>query len=114
MTSKISFCINAEHGIFCHLPAHQEALNVLLFGVDTGEGFIKVIGEVGSGKTILCRKFLNALDDSYITAYIPNPDLSPFELRKAFAHELGLALPNEIDQFELLNLITDKLLDLKQ
>ncbi len=109
---KFPFALTPSTEFFCHLRGHQEALNVLLFGVDTGEGFIKVIGEVGSGKTILCRKFLKALGDSYVTSYIPNPDLNPMELRKAFACELGIEIPSGADQVDLFNLLAKKLLAL--
>ena len=53
----------------------QEALNTLLIAARNGEGFIKITGEVGTGKTLLCRKFLASLDESFVTAYIPNPYL---------------------------------------
>ncbi len=109
---QFPFALTPNTAFFCNLPGYQEALNVLLFGVNAGEGFIKVIGEVGSGKTILCRKLLRALSAPFVTAYIPNPDLNSLELRKAFAHELGIKFPSNIDQFDLLNLLTNKLLTL--
>ena len=84
-------------------------MNVLLVALRSGEGFIKVTGEVGTGKTLLCRKLLNTLDDSYISAYIPNPFLTPNTLRSTFAEELGIRFACNIDQHRLLRLITDKL-----
>ena len=59
----------------------MKALEVLSTALKTGEGFIKVTGEVGTGKTLLCRKLLNEIPDHFVTAYIPNPYLSPAELR---------------------------------
>jgi MSHA biogenesis protein MshM len=110
--TELPFTITPNVGFFCNLRGHQEALNTLLFSLRTGEGFIKIIGEVGSGKTLLCRKLLNSLDKNYFTAYIPNPDLSPTELRKALAKELGLELTSLQDQHELLSLINNRLLAL--
>lgn len=109
---QFPFALSPNTEFFCHLKGHQEALNVLLYGINAGEGFIKVIGEVGTGKTILCRKILKTLDNSFVTAYIPNPDLNPLELRKAFAQELGINVSAQIDRCDLLNLISNKLLSL--
>ena len=71
---------------------------------------MKVIAEVGVGKTLLCRRLLNALDDSYVSCYIPNPDLSPDSLKKALAIELGIELSDHIDPYVLLSQINEKLL----
>jgi MSHA biogenesis protein MshM len=91
--------------------AFQEALNTLLVAVRNGEGFIKITGEVGTGKTLLCRKFLASLDAGYVSAYIPNPYLEPRTLLLALADELNLNLPREIDQHQLLKELTHALLD---
>ncbi len=91
--------------------AFQEALNTLLIAVRNGEGFIKITGEVGTGKTLLCRKFLGSLDGGTVTAYIPNPYLEPRTLLMALADELNLKLPREIDQHQMLKALTRALLD---
>ena len=58
--------------------AHQEAFNALMVATQNGEGFIKITGEVGTGKTLLCRRYLNAMAGTQaITAYLPNPQLEP-------------------------------------
>jgi MSHA biogenesis protein MshM len=90
----------------------QEALNTLLVAVKSGEGFIKITGEVGTGKTLLCRKFMAVLDDSFVTAYIPNPYLAPRTLMLALADELEISFEKEVDQHQLLKSITDRLLEL--
>ena len=108
----LPFSLTPNPSFFCQLKGHQEALNTLHFCVKSGEGFIKIIGEVGSGKTLLCRKLLENLDDTYVTAYIPNPDLTPLEMRKAFARELGLNPTTWEDQHELLTAIYQHLISL--
>ncbi|MBI2296630.1 MAG: AAA family ATPase [Betaproteobacteria bacterium] len=90
--------------------SHQEALNTLLVAVRNGEGFIKITGEVGTGKTLLCRKFLSTLDQNHVSAYIPNPYLEPRTLLLALAEELGVALPKGTDQHQLLKGLTRALL----
>jgi MSHA biogenesis protein MshM len=109
---ELPFTITPNIGFFCHLKGPQEALNTVLFSLRSGEGFIKIIGEVGAGKTLLCRKLLDSLDSDYVTAYIPNPDLNPTELRKAFARELNIDPGALQDQHELLTFINDRLLAL--
>ena len=89
----------------------QEALNTLLIAVKNGEGFIKITGEVGTGKTLLCRKFLASLDDSFITAYIPNPYLEPRTLLIALAEELDLKVKRDLDQHLMLKALTLAMLD---
>src|SRR5436190_20545493 len=106
----LPFNLTPNPTFFCQLKGHQEALNTLQFCIQSGEGFIKIVGEVGSGKTLLCRKLLNNLDKDYMTAYIPNPDLNPAEIRKAFAREIGLD-PSQLDQHELLTTIYQRLID---
>jgi MSHA biogenesis protein MshM len=89
----------------------QEALNTLLIAVKNGEGFIKITGEVGTGKTLLCRKFLASLGDGYLSAYIPNPYLEPNTLLAALADELKLKVRRDLDQHLMLKALTLALLD---
>jgi MSHA biogenesis protein MshM len=109
---ELPFTLTPNVGFFCNLKGHQEALNTLLFSLRSGEGFIKIIGEVGAGKTLLCRKVLDSLSKDFVTAYIPNPDLTPVELRRALAREIGIDPAALHDQHELLTLINNRLLDL--
>jgi len=108
----VPFALTPNIEFYCQLKSHQEALNTLLFCLRSGEGFIKIIGEVGSGKTLLCRKLLHCLEHDFFTAYIPNPDLSPLELRRAFARELGINPALLQDQHELLSIINSRLVEL--
>jgi general secretion pathway protein A len=71
-------------------PTHQEALQHLKFGVHEKKGFIVLVGEVGCGKTTLCRRFLNELDPAhYDTALILNPRVTETQMLKAILTELG-------------------------
>jgi MSHA biogenesis protein MshM len=109
---ELPFSITPDTSFFFPESSHQEALNTLLVAVRSGEGFIKVTGEVGTGKTLLCRKFLGALDQrDFVTAYIPNPYLQPMTLLLAIADELSLAYPADVNQHQLLKLLTQYLID---
>jgi general secretion pathway protein A len=75
--------------------SHEEALAHLTYAVIQGEGFMEITGEVGTGKTTLCRAFLEHLDDDTKTAYIFNPNLNSIELLKAINDEFGI--PSDAD-----------------
>ena len=92
--------------------AHQEALNVLLVAGAAGEGFIKITGEVGMGKTLLCRRFLASLGENYVAAYIPNPMLEPRGLLLAIADELNVPLDRNVDNHQIIKAVNQTLLDL--
>lgn len=71
-------------------PTHQEALQHLKYDVGEKKGFIVLVGEVGCGKTTLCRRFLNELDPThYNTALILNPRVTETQMLKAILTELG-------------------------
>ena len=106
------FNITPDTSYFFTSPHSQEALNTLLVAARSGEGFIKITGEVGTGKTLLCRKFIATLGPEFVTAYIPNPYLEPRTLMLALADELEVPLERDVDQHQLLKSITQKLMDL--
>ena len=87
---ELPFGITPDTSYFFACNSYQEALNTLIIAAKNGEGFIKITGEVGTGKTLLCRKSLSTLDDSWVSAYIPNPYLEPRTLLLALAEELHI------------------------
>jgi general secretion pathway protein A len=90
-------------------PRHQEAFDHLLFGIKERKGFIQLTGEVGAGKTTLCRALLEHLGSGYKTALILNPCLTPTQLFKAILVELGL--PPKRDRAACLAELNSFLLD---
>jgi len=110
--SELPFSLTPNTHFFLNLPTHQEALNLILVALENGDGFVKIVGEVGAGKTLLCRKLLNAIDERYVSAYIPNPYLNPDDLRRGFARELGVALDNLSGSYELLERLNQRLIAL--
>jgi MSHA biogenesis protein MshM len=105
------FGITPDTSFFYACQSMQETLNTLLVAAANGEGFIKITGEVGTGKTLLCRKFLAALDDTWATAYLPNPNLEPRALLLALADELRLNLPADLPQHQLMKRLNLAMLD---
>ena len=108
---ELPFGITPDTSFVYACKTHQEALNTLLVAVKNGEGFLKITGEVGTGKTLLCRRFLATIDPSHVSAYIPNPYLEPRTLLLALAEELGVNLAREDDQHHLIKGLTQALLD---
>src|ERR1041384_5050395 len=95
---------------FLYLSAkHREALNHLLYGIRARKGFVQLTGEVGAGKTTLCRALLEQLNGNFATALILNPVLSADELIKAIAIEFGLSVKG-LDRLETVAAINEFLL----
>ncbi|HYW91260.1 MAG TPA: AAA family ATPase [Gammaproteobacteria bacterium] len=105
------FSITPDTGYFFAGSDHQAALNMLLVALRSGEGFLKLVGEVGLGKTLLCRKLLAALEDGFVTAYIPNPEITPKAMHVLLAEELGFRVSASSTQERLYKAITQRLVD---
>ncbi len=88
---------------------HREALNHMLYGIRERKGFVQITGEVGAGKSTLCRALLGELGSNYSTALILNPVLDADQLMRAIAIEFGLKASG-IDRLEALELINEFLL----
>lgn len=85
-------------------------LNALIYGITSGEGILKVVGEVGSGKTMLCRMLEEELPETVEIVYIANPSLSAREILYAIAIELKLNVSSSTERLKVLHMIQDYLL----
>ena len=85
--------------------SHEEVLAHLTYAVIQGDGFVEITGEVGAGKTTLCRAFLENLDNNTKAAYVFNPNLNSIQLLKAINDEFGIAsdADNTKDLIDRLN-----------
>ena len=90
-------------------PKHREAFNHLLYGIRERKGFVQLTGEVGAGKTTVCRAMLEQLDSHYATALILNPVLGPDQLIAAVALEFGLPIKGR-DRLEITSALNQFLL----
>ena len=88
--TEMPFNITPDPKFLYLSPTHQEALQHLKYGLDERKGFIALVGEVGCGKTTLCRRLLNELDHArWDTALILNPRIGETEMLRAILTELG-------------------------
>ncbi len=92
---------------------HEEALAHLSYALAEGDGFVAIIGEVGTGKTLLCRTFLDSLDDQVEAAYVFNPRLDGRELLRTINDELGIDATGETTK-ELIDELNRFLIDRHQ
>jgi type II secretory pathway predicted ATPase ExeA len=86
-------------------------LEALIYAITHGEGIIKVTGEVGSGKTMLCRVLQTRLPQNVENVYLANPSVSPEEILHAIAFELQIALPRDASRLEVMHALNAYLLE---
>lgn len=85
-------------------------LEALVYAIVAGEGIVKLVGEVGSGKTTLCRMLEDRLPGNVETVYLANPSLSRDDILRAIAMELGIAVPGKSSRLDLLQALQSHLL----
>lgn len=85
-------------------------LEALIYAVTHGEGIVKVSGEVGSGKTMLCNMMMERLRDTVETVYLANPSVSPDEILHAIAFDLQLGTAADASRLEVMRMLQDYLL----
>ena len=87
---ELPFTLTPNTHFFLNMASHHAAYNMLMVSIMNGEGFMKVVGEVGTGKTILCRKVLNTLSEderNFETAYVMKNWTNA--LQRRFTYGLG-------------------------
>ncbi|MDX1635744.1 MAG: AAA family ATPase [Marinobacter sp.] len=109
---EVPFALTPNTRYFLKAKSHSDALELLLVALREREGFIKITGEVGTGKTLLCRLLLNALEGQATTAYIPNPSLTPENLYEAVVDELGVTVSDADNTHRVLKALTQRLVQL--
>jgi type II secretory pathway predicted ATPase ExeA len=104
------FKITPDTRLFFPGANRGAALEALVYAITNGEGIVKVVGEVGSGKTMLCRMLELELPDHVEVVYIANPSLSPEHILHAIAFELKLDVKPGDDRLVVMRALQDFLL----
>src|SRR4029079_6405285 len=107
---EMPFNITPDPRFLFFSDRHREAFHHLLFVIQESTGFIQLTGEVGAGKTTVCRALLEELGPSYRTALILNPMLTSSQLLRTVLKELGLQAPRG-DRAAALEVLNHFLLD---
>ena len=105
------FKITPDTDVFFEGGNRGAILEALIYAVSQGEGIIKVTGEVGSGKTMLCRMLQTRVPGNVETVYLANPNVSAEEILHAIAFELQLALPTDATRLQVMHQLNEYLLE---
>jgi len=103
------FKITPDTSLFFGGGKRGDILRALAYAVHRGEGIIKVVGEVGSGKTMLCRMLQQELPKSVDIIYIANPSVSADDILFVIALELELPFPRQASKHEVMHLLQNYL-----
>lgn len=109
--NKDPFKITPDPEFFFSGGNRGAVLEALCYAISKGEGIVKVVGEVGSGKTMLCRMLECELPGNCEIIYLANPRLSADEILFAIAHELQISLPESVSKLEALGALQKFLLE---
>ncbi|MFO7461230.1 MAG: AAA family ATPase [Desulfatiglandales bacterium] len=104
------FKITPDTDMFFEGGNRGAILDALIYAISEGEGIVKVTGEVGSGKTMLCRMLQMRLPSKVETVYIANPSVSPEEILYAIAFELHLPITRASGRIEVMQALNTYLL----
>jgi general secretion pathway protein A len=106
------FSVTADPSFLYLSKRHREALSHMIFGIRERKGFIEITGDVGTGKTTLCKALLRHLDASTKSALILQPDLSELQLLQAVVQDFGLnPMANTANRLGLFNQLNQFLLE---
>ena len=97
------FALTPNRHFYFPSDNHQRVLTPLIYAIDRGEGIIKISGEVGTGKTLMCRLLIADLIKTKAVAYILNPQNDADWIVAAVCREFGLDPEQTMDPFHLLN-----------
>lgn len=107
-----AFNITSDPGFYFESSQHKEAYAHLLYGIKQRKGIICMTGEVGTGKTTLCRILLNQIDTRIKTAFILNPNFSQIQLLQLITKDLGIDFPTrKNNKLELITVLNQFLID---
>ncbi len=104
------FNVTSDPAFFFSSTNHNEAFSHLNYGIEQRKGIIVVTGEIGTGKTTLCRTLINRLNPNIKTALILNPDFSQLQLLQMIMKDLGIACEKK-NKLSLVNALNNFLIE---
>ena len=109
--NRAPFRITPDTRLFYSGGSRGDILEALLYAVTSGEGIVKVVGEVGSGKTMLCRMLEERLPETVEVVYLANPSLSPEDTLHAIALEMNLDVDSGANRLQVMHVLQQHLLE---
>lgn len=98
------FTLTPDTRFYCDFPSHEEAMQTIIYAIEEGQSFCLVHGEVGVGKTLLCRRLLEKLNEMDVcSCFVFNPNLPMSELKKTILSEFGIKKAPKNQYFEAIN-----------
>jgi general secretion pathway protein A len=104
------FSVTSDPNFLYLSRKHQEAISNMQYGIEERMGFLEITGEIGTGKTTICKALLNTLDEHTKTAFILNSNLSEIQLLQAIVEDFGIQLKNK-NKITILNELNRFLLE---
>lgn len=104
------FSVTADPNFLYLSKKHREAISHMQYGIEQRMGFLEITGEIGTGKTTICKALLNTLDEHTKTAFILNSNLSEIQLLQAIVEDFGIKLKNK-NKLTMLNELNRFLLE---
>ena len=111
---KQPFGITPDTSLFFKGAERGDVLDAVLYALNSGQGIIKVVGEVGSGKTMLSRMLVNKVPDDTVFVYLLNPSIEAEQVLYAIAYDLGLQVDPSDKSIQILHVLQQKLLEFYQ
>src|SRR2546421_12932375 len=97
------FSLTPDPKYFYRSESHHRAFELLTYAIQRREGFMVVYGDIGTGKTTLCRAVLDTIEKNVRTALLLNPFLTELDLMKAMLNDFGIEIPPGGGKQDLLN-----------
>ncbi|MFT5448314.1 MAG: MSHA biogenesis protein MshM [Gammaproteobacteria bacterium] len=108
--NQAPFRITPDTALFYTGGSRGDVLDALVYAITSGEGIVKVVGEVGTGKTMLCRMLEERLPNNVQIAYLANPSLTPQDILHAVALELELDIAGDANRLQVMHRLQETLL----
>lgn len=104
------FSVTADPNFLYLSRKHREAISHMQYGIEERMGFLEITGDIGTGKTTICKGLLNTLDEHTKTAFILNSNLSEIQILQAIVEDFGIKLKNK-NKLTMLNELNKFLLE---